>query len=150
MEADPDAPSYSIGELADLAGVSRRTVRYYVQRNLIDPPQGRGRGSVYTRQHAEQIQRVLRLQRQGLPLQTIQSLPEGEEPEPAREAPRLVMRVPLAAGIRLEVDAGADLPAPQVLDALAAACARILGNGTTSSDRTGAAPEETGEEDDHD
>ncbi|HYE85639.1 MAG TPA: MerR family transcriptional regulator [Vicinamibacterales bacterium] len=69
----------SIGELADRTGVSRRTVRFYVQRGLIAPPVGRGRGSGYTAQHLEQIARVLRLQREGLPLETIAQLPAGSE-----------------------------------------------------------------------
>ena len=33
---------YAIGELADLGGISRRTVRYYVQEGLLPPPRGLG------------------------------------------------------------------------------------------------------------
>ena len=32
-----DATTYSIGELAESAGVSRRTVRFYVQQGLLGP-----------------------------------------------------------------------------------------------------------------
>ena len=36
----PDELRYAIQDLADLADVSRRTVRYYVQEGLIPPPTG--------------------------------------------------------------------------------------------------------------
>lgn len=127
-----DKRFYSIGELADAAGVSRRTVRYYVQRGLIDPPEGLGRSSVYSGTHAEQIQRVLRLQREGMDLDSIQQAP-AEALESVKILPggnpMLVMRIPIAPGIRLELDAGGQPPDPKTLDRLAEACARILRSG---------------------
>jgi len=126
MEVGREKKTFSIGEVAEQTGVSRRTVRYYVQRNLIDPPEGRGRGSVYTPKHLEQIARVVRLQREGMALDDI--------PDAAAHAPRisphgqpaLVMRVPIAAGLRLEIDAGLSVPSPDTLDEVASACERIL------------------------
>ncbi len=35
----------SIGELAQRAGVTRRTIRYYVEIGLLQPPDGSGQGS---------------------------------------------------------------------------------------------------------
>lgn len=61
----------SIGEIADLTGVTRRVVRFYVQRGLIDPPEGRGRGSFYTERHLARIQRILQLQAAGHSLDAI-------------------------------------------------------------------------------
>lgn len=131
MENEGNEALLSIGELADQIGVSRRTVRYYVQRGLIDPPVGLGRGSGYTAKHTEQIQRVLRLQREGLPLESIGHLAESQTqgaPAPVRSVvhPQIVVRLPLIPGIRLEIEEGASIPAPEVLDALAEACARVL------------------------
>ena len=63
-----DGPRYSIGELAELTGVSRRTVHFYVQRRLIDPPLGRGRGRHYDERHARQILEVRAMQGMGVPL----------------------------------------------------------------------------------
>jgi DNA-binding transcriptional MerR regulator len=131
MEREQDTkPQYSIGEIAEKTGISRRTVRYYVQRGLIDPPVGRGRGSGYTGQHVEQILCVLRLQREGLGLEAIQQLPQqafvGAHPAAVRHPPTVVFRVPLIPGVRLELDAGLRPPGPAVVDALAEACAKIL------------------------
>ncbi len=38
-----ETKKYTIEELCDLTGYSRRTIRYYVQSGIIDPPAGRGR-----------------------------------------------------------------------------------------------------------
>src|SRR4051812_17009192 len=65
------AARYAIGDLARLAGVSRRTVRYYVQENLIPPPLGVGRGDHYGPQHLDQILRVKAMQEAGKSLDEI-------------------------------------------------------------------------------
>lgn len=62
---------YAIGELARRAGVSRRTVRFYVQRGLIPQPLGRGRGEHYGSEHLERLLRVKALQQQGVTLDAI-------------------------------------------------------------------------------
>ena len=41
------AKKYTIEELSNLTGFSRRTIRYYIQENIIKPPSGRGRGGFY-------------------------------------------------------------------------------------------------------
>jgi len=123
----------SIGELAEQTGVSRRTVRFYVQRGLIDPPVGLGRASHYTQAHVEQIRRVLVLQRGGLQLDDINALPEDVQEaaveaavEAAPEA-SLVLRMNVAPGLCLELDAGATPPSAEQLRELAEAARRILG-----------------------
>jgi len=67
---------YRIGELAEAAGITRRVVRFYVQRELIDPPQGLGRGSFYTAMHLERIRRIQQLQAEGHSLDAIAQLLE--------------------------------------------------------------------------
>ena len=128
MENGVEQSSLSIGEVAERAGVSRRTIRYYVQRNLIDPPDGRGRGSAYGPRHLEQIARIIRLQREGLALDDIPDVDDDETPVriSPHGQPALVVRVPIAPGMRLELDAGVSVPEPRVLDELAAACEKIL------------------------
>lgn len=65
---------YSMTELADLTGLSARTVRYYVQEGLIERPEGRGgpggRGH-FTPRHVRQVRRLLLLKRSGLSHQQI-------------------------------------------------------------------------------
>lgn len=113
--ADTRVPRYSIGALADAAGVSRRTVHFYVQRGVIDPPLGRGRGCHYDARHLAQIRRVRELQRRGVPLAEISAggpnVGDGEtagapqaRPACASPLPFVAPGVAACAVLRLAVD----------------------------------------------
>jgi DNA-binding transcriptional MerR regulator len=144
--SEPDG-LLSIGELSERTGVSRRTVRFYVQRGLIDAPIGRGRASGYDSRHVEQILRVRGLQRAGLELQHIQNLPEAAAATAFAgvRPPQVVVRLAVAEGTVLEVDASRRQPNPAILEELARACRAILErdadkrgpNEETSSQRSG-------------
>jgi DNA-binding transcriptional MerR regulator len=69
-----DQGKYLIEELCRLTGFSRRTVRYYVQEGLVDPPAGRGRGGYYSDLHAAQLARIRELQKQGFRLDAIRGM----------------------------------------------------------------------------
>ena len=127
----PDEPLYAIGDLADLGGVSRRTVRYYVQENLLPPPFGVGRGNHYGRAHLDRLLRVKALQEAGRTLDEIRReiQPLGQRASVVVEAavePRLSRtlwrRVTLAPGVELHVSRDVRLPAPGKLAELAAWC----------------------------
>jgi DNA-binding transcriptional MerR regulator len=68
---------YNIEELAERANVSRRTVRYYIQRGLIPPPLGLGRGKHYTEAHLACLIRIRELQEANVPLEEIASRLQG-------------------------------------------------------------------------
>ena len=72
-----DEPRYSIQDLADLADVSRRTVRYYVQEGLIPAPLGVGRGPHYAQAHLQRLLQVKELQSSGCTLDEIRATVDG-------------------------------------------------------------------------
>jgi Ca-activated chloride channel family protein len=72
VTADKTDKTYKLDELAAKAGVSARTVRYYVQRGLLSAPQFRGRDTVYTNDHLQRLKAIRRMQEQFLPLDQIQ------------------------------------------------------------------------------
>jgi len=72
-----DERSYGIEELAELGGVTRRTVRYYVQRGLLPTPLGTGRGPHYTAAHLERLIHIRKLQEVGVPLAEIATQLDG-------------------------------------------------------------------------
>ncbi len=118
---------YAIGELATLGGVSRRTVRYYVQEGLIPPPLGVGRGNHYTGEHLHQLLRVKAMQEAGRTLDEIRRAPgkRGNRPvQPPVEdqlLPReLWRRVTLAPGVELHVASGVRMPSPAKIEQFAA------------------------------
>ena len=68
---------FNIETLAVLTGLSRRTIRYYVQRGLLAPPQGGGRGSYYTEKHLEELKRIQKWSDQGVPLVHMKAMQDG-------------------------------------------------------------------------
>jgi DNA-binding transcriptional MerR regulator len=63
---------WKLADLAAEAGVSPRTVRYYVQRGLLPPPTFRGPDTSYGREHLLRLKAIRRLQARYLPLDEIQ------------------------------------------------------------------------------
>jgi DNA-binding transcriptional MerR regulator len=119
-------PRYAIGELASRGGVSRRTVRYYVQEGLLPSPFGVGRGDHYGPQHLERLLRIKAMQEAGLELQEIREAIEGgtrvppePNPAPALEPWR---RITLSPGVELHVAQDVALPPRARLRELAEWC----------------------------
>lgn len=113
-DSQEEQTRYSIGELAELGGVSRRTVRYYVQRGLLPAPTGLGRGRHYTRRHLDTLIRVRQLQEAGHGLASIAERLAGSAAEPElRDPPPIVRPTPSPLGssrwTRLEIADGVEL-----------------------------------------
>ena len=128
---------YGIDELADLGGVKRRTVRYYVQEGLLPVPLGVGRGRHYGRPHLDRLLEVKAWQEAGLSLDDIRARrmpPSGG----GRPAPRLSQppprstwrRLALAPGVELHVAHDIRLPAPGRLEELVEWCRTHLSRNT--------------------
>lgn len=70
----------TIQELADRAGVTTRTIRYYVEQGVLSPPE-RGRPAEYTEEHVEQLALIKRLKEQYLPLEEIREALQSLSPQ---------------------------------------------------------------------
>src|SRR4051794_14921073 len=64
--------TYKLDELATAAGVSPRTVRYYVQRGLLPGPAFKGKDTAYSAEHLVRLKAIKALQDRFLPLDVIQ------------------------------------------------------------------------------
>ena len=132
---------YAIGELADLGGISRRTVRYYVQEGLLPPPLGLGRGNHYGREHLDRLLQLKALQETGRSLDEIRQLlgqrTPASAPVPAPPLPRTAWRrIEVTPGVELHVRDDVRLPPPGRLQELAAWCRQHFGDADSQS-RTG-------------
>lgn len=151
-----DEAPYGIEELARLGGVTRRTIRYYVQEGLLPTPLGLGRGRHYGPEHLAQLRAVKTLQERGLTLDEVkrelQAGPFGQElsssaasfwdaartyaaegpASPARPSAPAPMqastwrRVEVMPGVELHVSGSRSLPSPARLRELAEWCERNL------------------------
>ncbi|OGV35400.1 MAG: hypothetical protein A2020_06615 [Lentisphaerae bacterium GWF2_45_14] len=108
---------YNIETLSKMAGLSRRAVRYYIQRGLLEPPEGTKRGCYYTEKHLERIREIQRLAGQGVPLFKIKEAFEGH-PDPgileigSTQAPAVTRweRVDFGRGVELHLRSNALKP----------------------------------------
>ncbi len=71
MTPTADDARYSLTELADLAGVTPRTVRYYLASGLLPAVGISGPGAKYGDDHLDRLRVIRRLQREHLPLADI-------------------------------------------------------------------------------
>ena len=167
METDR---KYSIGELSDLAGVTRRTIRYYVQRGLVPPPLGAGRGHYYTGEHLQLLLSIKLLQDRSLSLEEIErnlagtksaaagvseyapndalrmstgGPGHGNTPEESPPDLSLWTRVGVAEGIELHIEGGRYRLSPGRMLRLRQAVRAIIGDPFPPED------DETQGEDDH-
>jgi MerR family transcriptional regulator, repressor of the yfmOP operon len=77
-----DEPGYRIGEAAELAGTTPRTIRYYEEFGLLAAPPSheKGRHRTYGEQDVRRLQELIRLRDLlGVSLEELKSLVEAEE-----------------------------------------------------------------------
>jgi DNA-binding transcriptional MerR regulator len=147
------AGKYTAETLAFRAGVPLRTVRFYVQEKLIDPPLGRGRGAHFTEHHLVQLQQARTLHNAGFALDVIRERrsdlvvglramatfdvvrerwhreehtnrkAENDELDPAD-----CIRIPMAKGVELMVSQDSTLPSPRQLVEIALHIRKVFGN----------------------
>jgi DNA-binding transcriptional MerR regulator len=113
--------TFTLDELAATAGVNPRTIRYYIQLELIDPPQGQTRAARYSGLHLRRLLEIKRLTEQGFSLERVKELlaqpasvsPAAKSPRPGEVSVRTC--VFLAPGIEIVIDPGrANLSAEQL------------------------------------
>lgn len=68
---------YRISELADKAGVTKRTIHYYMGRGLLPHPDGAGLGTTYSDEHLYRVMLIKKLQDAYLPLDEIKKRISG-------------------------------------------------------------------------
>jgi DNA-binding transcriptional MerR regulator len=136
-----DTVRYAIGDLAALGGVSRRTVRYYVQEGLLPAPLGVGRGNHYGPEHLEQLLRVKSLQESGRTLNEIREALDGKHRRvaaaamaDAATARSVWRRVAIAPGVELHLASDVRLPSSAGLRELASWCRIHLSPGRENED----------------
>lgn len=145
---------YTAEDLARLAGLTPRTVRFYVAEKLIEPPRGRGRGAHFDDRHLRQLKRVRLLQASGLDIPgirahvselrdmlasrglTLEDMDEvwahqADQAAAVRAEPRelraeRITRITIAPGLELVFTDAFRMPSPGLMAELASAIARAF------------------------
>lgn len=96
---------FSLEELSELTGISRRTIRFYIQKGLMNGPEGEKRGAYYTTEHLEDLLRIKRMTEKHIPLNEIRKA-DTEDEKPALPVGSITVcsHICLGAGLTLVVD----------------------------------------------
>lgn len=98
-EGAPEPVELSLAELSERAGVTARTVRYYIAEGLLPPPVAAGPQSSYTQGHLDRLRLIARLKDAYLPLREIRRRLAGLDDAAVRA---LLARDEVAAPARME------------------------------------------------
>lgn len=105
--------TYTIEELGELTGYSRRTIRYYVQECLIDPPAGRGRGGYYYDSHIQQLLQIKSFQEKGIGITAMVALMKKETIEPVLSSREVMIRYEIVPGIEVNISREMEIKEPR-------------------------------------
>ena len=129
----PEKTVFTLDELCALTGMVKRTVRFYVQKGLVDRPEGVKKSAYYTRTHLEQLLTIRKWKEAGISLEKIGAIMRragrGVDPLPVHSEPspgtvEVWSRIFLAHGIELLVDPSKAALTPEQI--------RTLGRETAS------------------
>ena len=111
-----ETKSYTIEELGELTGYTRRTIRYYVQEGLIDPPAGRGRGGYYYDSHVQQLLQIKSFQEKGIGITAMVALMKKETKEtiePVLPSREVMIRYEIVPGIEINISREMEIKEPK-------------------------------------
>ncbi|MBO4317958.1 MAG: MerR family transcriptional regulator [Mailhella sp.] len=105
-----DEKHFSLDELSSLTGIPKRTIRFYMQMELVPKPEGANRGAYYLPSHLDRLLEIQKWQKAGISLQRIGELlraPQGQgipERMPAQGDVAVKSHVYLHPGVELVID----------------------------------------------
>ena len=113
---------FTFEQLSELSGVAPRTIRFYIQMELVPRPNGSRRGAWYDDRHLETLLRIRRLTEKGLSLEAVRRALAPGEGDAEPEAPVVSTRthIRLAPGLELVLDPMRAPLSPAALRRLAA------------------------------
>ena len=102
--------TFNLEKLSVLVELPVRTIRFYIQKGMVDRPDGARKTAVYGQRHVEQLLQIKKWQSAGLSLDRIQQILNQEtaelppEPQPEAGSIRLTSKIHLSPGVELEID----------------------------------------------
>jgi len=69
---------FTIDQLESLSGLTKRTIRYYIQKELVLRPEGETKNSYYTSEHLDSLISVKKLSSAGISLSKIKEILDGD------------------------------------------------------------------------
>ncbi|MBU1105283.1 MAG: MerR family transcriptional regulator [Candidatus Riflebacteria bacterium] len=128
----------TIGQLAELTGLSRRAIRFYVQSGLLPAPAGAGRGHYYTDEHLQILQQICTLKENRHSLDEIAVIIKGPA-VPAAEplsVPTTWTRIEVCPGFEIQIQGGLYRATPARIRKLQKFVSQLFGVSITTGEET--------------
>ena len=104
---------FTLEELCSLVEMSKRKVRYYIQKGLVSRPKGNGKGAYYSYVHLEQLLAIRKWKAAGLSLGRIQEIlaagHDAYQPEKPLPPPRIKKQGLVEVWSHLYIDDGVEI-----------------------------------------
>jgi len=128
-----ESQKYSLAELAEVADITGRKIRYYIAEGVLPGPVSRGRQARYTEEHRNLLGEIQRLQKEGRSLEEIRDCLKGPRPTsvprsvtPTAEHPTVWEEYGVAEGMQLRLRSDAPLGRRQQFNQILAAARQIV------------------------
>ncbi len=108
-----ETKKHTIEELTEITGFTRRTIRYYVQEGILEPPAGRGRGGFYYDSHVKRLLQIKALQEKGIGISAIASLQKEETSDVVTYPRNIMIRYEIIPGVELNVSREMEMNEPR-------------------------------------
>jgi DNA-binding transcriptional MerR regulator len=92
---------YTLTELAEAAGITGRTIRYYIAQGVLQNPVSQGCNAHYTEEHLERLRFIKTHQERGASLAEIKAHLGNEK---LRVLGSVVIQIPIRHGVVVSVD----------------------------------------------
>lgn len=98
---------YSMQQLTEISELPKRTIRYYIQKGLVNRPNGAKKSASYTSLHLEQLLKIKMWKAAGINLERIAHLLSHSSTEQETQQPgdaQIVCRIFISPGVYLDIN----------------------------------------------
>ena len=100
---------HSLDELCALVDLTKRKVKFYIEKGVIDRPEGAKKGAYYIQKHVEQLLEIKKWQKAGLSLERIKSLLDDKDGVSPLPPPKLRQPGDVEVWSHIYIDDGVEL-----------------------------------------
>ena len=120
---------YSMQQLTEISELPKRTIRYYIQKGLVNRPNGAKKNASYTSVHLEQLLKIKMWKAAGINLERISHLLSHSSSEQETQQPgdvQVVCRIFISPGVYLDINRETSQLTDEDIRAIGRSCLKAI------------------------
>ena len=120
---------YSMQQLTEVSELPKRTIRYYIQKGLVNRPNGAKKNATYTSVHLEQLLKIKMWKAAGINLERISHLLSHSSSEQETQRPgdvQVVCRIFISPGVYLDINRETSQLTDEDIRAIGRSCLKAI------------------------